>query len=163
MKRCPVCQTMLFEDMDICYGCLHRFPEGDDPAGEGAIDADRERQALKSANLAADLPQIEMKPAPGQIVRGESSLASACFADVGAFDCSVLDEAGSAASGEAGSVDSNAAGPAELNPVDLVEAGRSVLTGVDADWIMRLELRCPDEPSRSWIISLSHPPQLLVA
>ena len=25
MKTCPVCQAVCFDDMDICYGCLHDF------------------------------------------------------------------------------------------------------------------------------------------
>ena len=139
MKRCPVCQTMLFEDMDVCYGCLHRFPEGDDPAGEGAIDAARERQALKGASLAMDLPQIELKPASDQVTRDEGSLD--------------LVE----------SVDASAVDPVGLDPAGLIEAESPASTGIDADWVLRFELRCPDEPARSWLISLSHPPRLLAA
>ena len=30
MKTCPVCKARLFEDMDTCYGCMHRFDE-DEP------------------------------------------------------------------------------------------------------------------------------------
>lgn len=29
MKTCPVCHARCFEDMDVCYGCLHRFGQGD--------------------------------------------------------------------------------------------------------------------------------------
>lgn len=25
MKSCPVCSTKNFEDMEVCYSCLHRF------------------------------------------------------------------------------------------------------------------------------------------
>lgn len=25
MKTCPVCQATLFDDMDVCYGCMHEF------------------------------------------------------------------------------------------------------------------------------------------
>lgn len=34
MKVCPVCKTTLFEDMEVCYGCLYRF--GSEPALEKA-------------------------------------------------------------------------------------------------------------------------------
>lgn len=27
MKTCPVCNAKAFDDMDVCYGCLHRFDE----------------------------------------------------------------------------------------------------------------------------------------
>lgn len=41
MKTCPVCKATVFDDMDTCYGCMHRFG-GDDPglgSGlEGAFD-----------------------------------------------------------------------------------------------------------------------------
>ena len=31
MKTCPVCKTTLFDDMEVCYGCMHRFDiENDD-------------------------------------------------------------------------------------------------------------------------------------
>ena len=25
MKTCPVCKSHVFDDMDVCYGCMHRF------------------------------------------------------------------------------------------------------------------------------------------
>lgn len=27
MKTCPVCKARCFDDMEICYGCMHRFDE----------------------------------------------------------------------------------------------------------------------------------------
>lgn len=27
MKTCPYCQSTAFEDMDVCYGCLHPFKQ----------------------------------------------------------------------------------------------------------------------------------------
>lgn len=27
MKICPVCGATVFDDMDVCYGCMHRFGE----------------------------------------------------------------------------------------------------------------------------------------
>ena len=27
MKTCPICNAQCFDDMDICYGCMHRFSE----------------------------------------------------------------------------------------------------------------------------------------
>ena len=29
MKVCPVCKARVFDDMDTCYGCLHRFDSSD--------------------------------------------------------------------------------------------------------------------------------------
>lgn len=31
MKTCPVCGSAIFDDMGMCFGCMHRF-EGDEPA-----------------------------------------------------------------------------------------------------------------------------------
>ena len=25
MKTCPICQAVCFDDMDVCFGCLHSF------------------------------------------------------------------------------------------------------------------------------------------
>ena len=38
MKTCPVCKSHVFDDMDVCYGCMHRF-EGDGPAAQEEGDA----------------------------------------------------------------------------------------------------------------------------
>ena len=27
MKTCPICKARCFDDMEICYGCMHRFEE----------------------------------------------------------------------------------------------------------------------------------------
>lgn len=38
-KKCPVCGAISFKDMDVCFGCLHRFEE--DEASE-AVGAERD-------------------------------------------------------------------------------------------------------------------------
>lgn len=45
MKTCPVCKSRLFDDMDICYGCMYRFEDKD-----------------KAAALLAGLPPEETLP-----------------------------------------------------------------------------------------------------
>ena len=27
MKQCPICKSQCFDDMEVCYGCMHRFNE----------------------------------------------------------------------------------------------------------------------------------------
>lgn len=39
MKVCPVCSARCFEDMEVCYGCMHRFEEKPDSASEGTATA----------------------------------------------------------------------------------------------------------------------------
>lgn len=39
IKKCPVCKTTLFDDMDTCYGCMYKFgssPELEASAGMAA-------------------------------------------------------------------------------------------------------------------------------
>ena len=33
MKTCPICQAATFSDADVCFGCLHRFEDGE-PASD---------------------------------------------------------------------------------------------------------------------------------
>lgn len=51
LKVCPTCKTLVFEDMDICYGCMYRF--GSDPDWERA--AQREWESAATARKAATL------------------------------------------------------------------------------------------------------------
>ncbi len=120
MKRCPVCQTMLFRDMPVCYGCLHRFPEGDDPIGEGALDAQRERGVLDALPSPLDAPALDVTP-PDQSKED-------------ALDSGVK-----------------------------VREENALPATSDVDWVLRLELRCPDQPEKSWLISLGSPPAFLAA
>lgn len=30
MKTCPICHSRCFDDMEICFGCMHRFDDGDE-------------------------------------------------------------------------------------------------------------------------------------
>ncbi|MDR0309030.1 MAG: hypothetical protein LBH87_03780 [Coriobacteriales bacterium] len=45
MKTCPYCQSVTFDDMDVCYGCLHHFE-------------DAESTAAKSMETTGDLKEI---------------------------------------------------------------------------------------------------------
>lgn len=38
-KACPRCGAKLFEDMDVCYGCLFDFSTGDEAVADGGIRA----------------------------------------------------------------------------------------------------------------------------
>lgn len=43
MKTCPVCKATVFDDMDVCYGCLYRFSVSSDAtdqekAGETKVE-----------------------------------------------------------------------------------------------------------------------------
>ena len=38
MKICPVCKSRCFDDMQVCYGCMHRF-DAEEPEQNPAMDA----------------------------------------------------------------------------------------------------------------------------
>ena len=40
MKTCPVCGAKAFDDMDVCYGCLHRFDEKRSVASPNSVEPD---------------------------------------------------------------------------------------------------------------------------
>lgn len=42
VKTCPVCKTKLFEDMDTCFGCMHRFDTDVDSGARQRDDVEGE-------------------------------------------------------------------------------------------------------------------------
>lgn len=54
MKSCPVCKATTFDDMEICFGCLHRFDEKDDASVP--FGCDRPSQKPVPHNAAVELP-----------------------------------------------------------------------------------------------------------
>lgn len=40
MKTCPICKARAFDDAQVCYGCLHRFAEGEDELEEPRFGED---------------------------------------------------------------------------------------------------------------------------
>lgn len=57
MKVCPVCKATSFKDMDVCFGCMHRFGEPDESdfeRGDGAPVPGVEAPALRESGSATD-------------------------------------------------------------------------------------------------------------
>ena len=59
-KKCPVCKSGVFDDMDTCYNCMYRFgsnPElekrADDVPSELPEEVDRETEKAASGSEAA--------------------------------------------------------------------------------------------------------------
>lgn len=69
MKTCPVCKTSLFDDMEVCYGCMYTF--GSKPELEQRVSEQRvqEQCAKAQQNMPANGPmagwsvRLEMKNA----------------------------------------------------------------------------------------------------
>ena len=55
MKTCPVCGAACFDDMTICYGCMHDFARGEKTAAADVVpDASSPRRALTLPLVIAD-------------------------------------------------------------------------------------------------------------
>lgn len=55
MKSCPVCKATTFDDMEICFGCLHRFDEKDDASA--LLGCERSPQKPVLHDVAVELPK----------------------------------------------------------------------------------------------------------
>lgn len=67
MKICPVCKTSLFDDMEVCYGCMYSFgskPELERHASERIAQEERAQQARaqqESSPLGGWSVRLEMR------------------------------------------------------------------------------------------------------
>lgn len=61
MKTCPVCKARCFDDMEICYGCMHRFEEGE---GSGAQEAGKPARH-EARQVFGAVPDDESRPHGG--------------------------------------------------------------------------------------------------
>lgn len=60
MKSCPVCKATTFDDMEICFGCLHRFGEKDDASALVGCDLSSKKPVLR--DVAVELPRESFSP-----------------------------------------------------------------------------------------------------
>lgn len=70
MIQCPICKSLCFDDMDVCYGCMHRF--GADSSVEGFM-----------ASGLPDFEPEEPKESDKSIVQDENASASRLVAPIG--------------------------------------------------------------------------------
>lgn len=91
MKICPVCKTSLFDDMEVCYGCMYAFGSKPDLEQRVAEQSAQEQQAktaqpaptaapmagwsirLEMKNTADPARSWSMELAPTQPVPGAAS------------------------------------------------------------------------------------------
>ena len=81
MKVCPVCKARVFDDMDTCYGCLHRFDSSDVEKAHGGGFEPEESPGYsgKARNLAeAEEKKKGARPADVRAVQ-VSDLSAARF------------------------------------------------------------------------------------
>ena len=58
MKICPVCKAACYDDMEMCFGCLHSFAREEIPTGSGIVP-ESEGQSQATALFAADAKSEE--------------------------------------------------------------------------------------------------------
>ena len=80
MKVCPVCNATSFKDMDVCFGCMHRFGEpeesdferdGDHPVLVAGHSVLRETGAV--TDTAPDGDGFSQEPGTSSVLSGSSS------------------------------------------------------------------------------------------
>lgn len=75
MKTCPVCGARCFDDMAVCYGCLHDFSRALCSAKEGASrESDR---LLPCLDGAFDTDDIDEPVHAGRSIGGQQAACSA--------------------------------------------------------------------------------------
>lgn len=66
MKECPVCGARCFDDMEVCYGCLHDFSREDtSPIGQvvsSSCDQEIEEAVMPSGDRRSVVPRFAELP-----------------------------------------------------------------------------------------------------
>lgn len=75
VKTCPVCKTKLFEDMDTCFGCMHRFGTDADSGARQRDDVEGETPQ-PTASREAGSAEAEVSASSGEPAGDEG--ASGC-------------------------------------------------------------------------------------
>ena len=65
MKTCPVCRARCFDDMEVCYGCLHRF--GIDDCGGSDVFSHVEDEIVEPKERIAGPRQADDVESSGRI------------------------------------------------------------------------------------------------
>lgn len=73
MKQCPVCKSQCFDDMDVCYGCMHRFGE--------EVPGRPERRVVKDVPFEVEEPVI----AQGARLQSPAAASAARSGDAATF------------------------------------------------------------------------------
>ena len=89
MKECPVCGARCFDDMEVCYGCLHDFSREDtSPIGQAvpsSYDQEIEEAVMPSGNRRSVVPRFAELPTQvsgrarqsgGSVARAEQARSS---------------------------------------------------------------------------------------
>lgn len=68
MKTCPVCKANCFDDMDVCFGCLHDFSR------QGPASPQHARPPVLESSIEEDLePEEAVAPMHSRVDRSPSA------------------------------------------------------------------------------------------
>ena len=86
IKKCPVCKTTLFDDMDTCYGCMYKFgssPELEASAGMAAMASAPVEAVADTASITQAASTATASPATTAVldvpIFSASSAESGCL------------------------------------------------------------------------------------
>lgn len=90
MKTCPVCKARCFDDMEICYGCMHHFEDVGSTSGTvTATDSDALQQTAVFCSVADpfdEKEEVSTRHAAAEVVKPTSALRlegdTSCAADL---------------------------------------------------------------------------------
>lgn len=67
MKTCPICGSTIFDDMDTCFGCMHRFQDDRAVQGDPAeLSAGSEMRSRDAAAARAPASEEALQPVRGE-------------------------------------------------------------------------------------------------
>ncbi len=84
MKRCPVCKTSVFEDMDTCYKCMYRFGSNEQLEKSVLDAADAVPSPEVPASLVESSPRARSAPSSAE-GRGREDLLAEFLVELEGF------------------------------------------------------------------------------
>lgn len=61
MKTCPICAARCFDDMEVCYGCMHRFDEAGGPQRQDVESGSFSRERKEEGVACASAPKLSAR------------------------------------------------------------------------------------------------------
>ena len=92
MKTCPICKARCFDDMEICYGCMHRFETEDTSFEVPVEDVTGLDQMPFRPNATRDTSSAQKAAAHTASRRAPRRESSRVFGAVEDGDCAVEPE-----------------------------------------------------------------------
>lgn len=62
VKECPVCHSLCFSDMDVCYGCLHQFKQGSNENKDvlpSKTDEEKQKETIAVSSQKNEVAEME--------------------------------------------------------------------------------------------------------